>query len=329
MLELVLLAVLIAVTSYVLSEIVYRLEMKFSFTTIDIHKPDRRHVARSGGIALMCSLVTSVVYLSLTSRLSSLVAAYIASALVAGLIGLIDDLTRLSVKLKLLLFCLPALLPVTLQLYDPYPYVPGAGYLRLTMLYPLAVIALFNVMANAFNMSDTHNGIIVSVFLIFAFLLILSTNLPGPKPLDGYDTLLAVSTASLLGYLPLNFYPARMLNGNSGSHLIGSLVAALIVTSRREFLAIMLLIPQILNGYLILLTAGLKSKERIERPTKITEDGVIRPNCSPRASITFVRLLVLEEGLRERELIKEYLVLQVISSAVSLVLYQAMCMIRI
>ncbi|MCX8184483.1 MAG: hypothetical protein RMI56_06380 [Sulfolobales archaeon] len=329
MLELVLLIVLTAVTSYTLSEAVCSLEMKLNFTAVDIHKPGRRLVARSGGVALMGSLILGVAYVGLIGGLNSLVVAYITSAIAAGLVGLIDDFMHLSIKLKLTLFCLPALLPVVLQFYEPYPYVPGVGYLRLTILYPLAVIAVFDVMANAFNMSDTHNGIVVSVFLIFAVSLFLSMYLPGPEPLDGFEILLAISAASLAGYLPLNFYPARMLNGNSGSHLIGSLAAALIVTSRREFLAIMLLLPQILNGYFILFTTGFKSKEYIERPTKLVADGVIHPNCSPRASITLVRLFVVEKGLRERELIKKYLILQVVNSTASLVLYLALCSIKI
>ncbi|MEM2207142.1 MAG: hypothetical protein QXG17_00400 [Sulfolobales archaeon] len=319
--DLTVLVVLTASTSYLLSRAIYRLEKRFGFTTIDFHKPERSVVARSGGLAIMASLVLALLYWSVSGKLNNVVVFYILSAILAGLIGLADDIVHLGVKLKLLLFCLPALPPVLLHLYDPHPYIPGIGHLRLTILYPLGAIAAYDVMANAFNMSDTHNGLIVSTFLVFASSVLLSTILPGPNPIEGFETLLAILLSVMVGYLPINIYPAKMLNGNSGSHLIGSLTAALILTSRREFLSLMLLVPQILNGYFILSTTGFRSKESIERPTKLKKGGVIAPNCNPRSPITLVKLFVVERELVERELVKKYIILQVVTSAISLSLY--------
>ncbi|MEM2414166.1 MAG: hypothetical protein QW109_06065 [Sulfolobales archaeon] len=327
-LNLIVLAVTTALTSYVLSRTVYRLEKKLGFTTIDLHKPEKNVVARSGGLAIMATLVLALSYWSVLSKLNSVVIVYTFSAILAGLIGFIDDVVHLGVRLKLLLFCLPALPPVLLHLYEPYPYIPGIGHLRLTLLYPLGAIAAYDIMANAFNMSDTHNGLIVSTFLVFATSILLSTALPGPDPIEGFETLLTIFLSVLLGYLPLNMYPAKMLNGNSGSHLIGSLAAALILTSRREFLSLMLLVPQILNGYFILFTTGLKSKEYIERPTKLKSGGIIAPNCSPKSPITLVKLFVIEREMSERELVKKYVALQVVTSAISLLLYWVLAIVK-
>lgn len=327
-LDLVVLIALTTSTSYLVSAAICHIEKRLGFIAIDAHKPGKVVVARSGGPALMASLVLSLFYWGFAGKLNELTAVYILSAIVAGLLGLVDDLVHVGVKLKLVLFCLPAVPPVLLHLYEPYPYVPGVGHLRLTIVYPLAAVAAYDVMANAFNMSDTHNGVIVSAFLVFSSSIFLSTFLAGPSPLEGFETLLAISLLVILGYLPINIYPAKMLNGNSGSHLIGSLAAALTLVSRREFLALMLLIPQILNGYLILFTTGLKSKEAIERPTKLKEGGFIAPNCSPKAPITLVKLLVIEKELTEPELVKKYVVLQVASSAISLALYKAITLIK-
>lgn len=326
--DMLMLATLTALTSYLLSKVVCQIEKKLGFYAIDIHKPKKAIVARSGGIALMVSLVLGLLYWSIAAKLNTLAAVYTTSAILAGLIGLVDDFIHIGVKLKLILFSIPALPPVLLHLYEPYPYIPGIGHLRLTILYPLAVIAAYDVVANAFNMSDTHNGLIVSTFLIFVASILVSTLLPGPDPLEGFEVLLAISLSVILGYLPMNVYPAKMLNGNAGSHLIGSLVAAIIVTSRREFLSLMLLMPQILNGYLILFTTGLRSKESIERPTVLKEGGIIAPNCAPKAPITLVKLFVVEKEMTERELIKRYVILQAATSVVSLVLYWAISSVK-
>lgn len=327
-LSLAVLAVLTTLTSYSLSRVACYLEKKLGFTAVDLHKPGKTIVARSGGLAIMASLVLALLYWGIYGRLNTVVVVYTFSAILAGLIGLIDDIIRLGVKLKLFLFCLPAALPVLLSLYKPNPYVPGIGHLRLTILYPLAAIAAYDIIANAFNMSDTHNGLIVSAFLIFAISISLSMALPGPSPLEGFEALLVIFLSVMLGYLPINMYPAKMLNGNSGSHLIGSLAAALVLTSRREFLSLMLLVPQMLNGYLILSTTGLKSKELIERPTRLKEGGIIVPNCSPKSPITLVKLFVIEGGLVERDLIKKYIVLQVLTSLISLTLYWALTLVK-
>lgn len=320
---------LIPLTSYAVSEAICFFERKLEFVSVDIHKPGKAVVARSGGVAVILSLVISVLYWNVVSELNILVLAYVLSAIAAGLLGLVDDIISIGTRFKLLLFCLPGLIPVALHLYSPYPYVPGIGHLRLTILYPLIVIAAFDIMANAFNMSDTHNGLIVSAFLIFSASLFLSTFLPGPEPLDGFYSLLAISALVLLGYLPLNAYPAKMLNGNSGSHLLGALATSLIITSRREFLSIMLLMPQILHGYLVIATTGLRNKEVIERPTKVGLGGVITANCGPKVPITLVRMFVIEKGLTERELIIRYVSLQILVSAISLTLYLAISLSRI
>ncbi|MEM1623094.1 MAG: hypothetical protein QW780_02750 [Sulfolobales archaeon] len=328
-LDLIALVAMTALTSYALSRAVYRLEKRLGFTTIDLHKPEKIVVARSGGLAIMAALVLALIYWGALGKLNYIVVVYTLSAILAGLIGLVDDVVHLGVKLKLLLFCLPALPPVLLHLYDPHPYIPWVGHLRLTILYPLGAIAAYDITANAFNMSDTHNGLVVSAFLVFATSVFLSTVLPGPDPIEGFETLLAIFLSVLLGYLPINMYPAKMLNGNSGSHLIGSLAAALILTSRREFLSLMLLAPQILNGYLILFTTGLKSKESIERPTKLKSGGVIAPNCSTKSPITLVKLFVIEREMVESELVKRYIALQVITSVISLLIYWVMSIIKL
>mgnify|MGYP001626142048 CR=1 FL=1 len=323
------LAILMATTitviaSYSISYLVSKIEKKFGLVAVDIHKPGKVVVARTGGIALILSLSLALAVWGTLGRVNSVALIYVLSAIIAGLMGLFDDFKHLNVRTKLILFSLPALLPVVLGLYVPHPFIPLIGHLRLTIVYPILVIVAFDVLANAFNMSDTHNGVIVSAFLIFSISLYISTFLPGPRPMEGFEILLAIATLVVVGYLPLNAYPAKMLNGNSGSHLIGTLVAALTIASRREFLAIMLLIPQILNGYLVLLTAGLRSKESIERPTKLSRDGIILPNCSPNAPITFVKLMVIDRGLREKELVIRYIMLQVIASTTSLLLYFVM-----
>jgi len=319
-LALAILAVSTTALSYAVSHAILQVEMRLGFTAVDIHKPTRTIVAKSGGIALMISLALGATLWKLLGVLESATLPYLAAALVAGAIGLVDDLAHLGVRLKLILFVLPSLPVLAHGAYYPRPYVPPVGYLRLTVIYPLLVVIAYDVLANAFNMCDTHNGIVPAVFLIYCASVLAAVLMPGPEPLVGFYSLLAIASAVVLGYIPLNIYPAKMLNGNTGSHLIGALVASLAIASRREYVALMLLVPQILNGFLIVSSVGVKSKESLERPTHVSQ-GVILPNCNPRAPLSLVRLLVLGEGLAEKELVKRYLIVQVVNSLLALALY--------
>jgi UDP-N-acetylglucosamine--dolichyl-phosphate N-acetylglucosaminephosphotransferase len=320
---LVVLMLATATLSYAVSQVVLRVEMKLGFTAVDIHKPSKTLVARSGGVALMFSLILGLAIGRLLGVVDRSLTPYLVAALIAGTMGFIDDLVHLGVKLKLALFAIPSLPVLVYEAYCPRPYVPLVGYLRLTVIYPLLVVLAYDVLANAFNMCDTHNGIVPTVFLMYCTSILVAVALPGPEPLKGFYTLLALASATVLGYSPLNIYPAKMLNGNTGSHFIGALVASLSIASRREYLSIMLLMPQILNGFLILSSVGIKSKELIERPTRV-DRGIILPNCSSRAPLSLVRLLVLSRGLTEKELIRNYLILQVANNIVALLLYYAL-----
>jgi len=319
-LALIVLAVASAVLSYAISRAVLYIELRLGFTAVDIHKPSRTVVAKSGGVALIISLALGAALGKLLGVLESSTITYVVAALIAGAIGLVDDIVHLSVRLKLVLFALPSLPILVYDTYYPRPYVPPVGYLRLTIVYPLLVVVAYDVLANAFNMSDTHNGIVPTVFLVYCTSLLVAVAFPGPEPLKGFYPLLALAVAVVLGYAPLNIYPAKMLNGNAGSHLIGALVASLVIASRMEYLSMMLLTPQILNGFLIISSVGVRGKESLERPTRV-DQGVILPNCNPRAPLSLVRLLVLSRGLTEKELIKNYLAVQVAVSIVALALY--------
>ncbi len=319
-LALIVLAVATAVLSYAISRVVLYIEMRLGFTAVDVHKPSRTVVAKSGGVALMISLALGTALGMLLGVVESSTIVYVVAALTAGAIGLVDDLVHLGVKLKLVLFALPSLPILVYGTYYPRPYLPPVGYLRLTIVYPLLVVIAYDVLANAFNMSDTHNGIVPTVLLVYCASLLVASAFPRSEPLEGFYSLLALTVAVVLGYAPLNIYPAKMLNGNAGSHLIGALVASLVIASRMEYLSIMLLIPQILNGFLIISSVGIRGRESLERPTRV-DRGVILPNCNPRAPLSLVRLLVLSRGLTEKELVKNYLVVQIAVSIVALALY--------
>jgi len=309
--------------SYVVTAIVVSVERSKGYLAPDVHKPGNPLVPKSGGPALMvvCGVIALVtLYLNLTT-----VAVYMFAVLLTGFLGLLDDVKGIGAMAKVVVFAIPALIPVLTHAYVPRPYLPVLnGTLRLTILYPLLFIVGYSVAANALNMADTHNGVAPTASIVVLASLLLGIILtPKVEPLPGALIFLSASLGGLVGYLPFNKYPAKVFNGNCGSFLMGGLLASAMALCREEFLFILLLIPLVLNGFSILSSIkGLKNKEQIRvRPAVLGDDWRIRPSRNPKAPVTLVQLLILKEPLTEKEIVVAYTLLLIISSAIALTVY--------
>jgi len=116
--------------------------------------------------------------------------------------------------------------------------VGGITLFSPTLSLVLTVLAIVLVM-NAVNFIDGLDGLAAGVALIsnavfFLYALVLSLG-EGGTPYFGLATLLAVLLAgSLLGFLPLNWHPAKLFLGDSGALLVGLImsVSAISVTGQ-------------------------------------------------------------------------------------------------
>ncbi|MEO3993389.1 MAG: hypothetical protein QN229_03650 [Desulfurococcaceae archaeon TW002] len=286
----------------------------------DIHKPNKPRIPRTAGPAFMITLFVGFI-LSLMSN-TTLVTYHILAAIIAGAIGLYDDFRSLRAPWKVTLLMLPSLPVLLSAAYIPRPYVPLVGPLRIHVLYPLLLPLAYTVSINTYNMIDTHNGVAVTAALTSSIALLISSAIGKPQPPDDGFIFALFVVFFLISYFPFNMYPSKIFNGNSGSFILGSLVASQAILLRREYLALMLYIPLIINGFSILTSiGGFKNKESVPRPVVLTEDVRISPNKSGRAPVTLVQLLVLRYPLTEKDLIKLYSLFILINTVFSLITY--------
>ncbi len=303
------------------------LERTKGLEATDIHKPGRPRIPKTAGPAFIAVLLCGLV-LSLTENMHY-VAYHMIAALTAGLIGLYDDFKGINAVGKVLILTIPALPVIIGSSYVPRPYVPLVGHMRIHIVYPLLLLPAYTIAINAYNMIDTHNGVAVTSALATSAALAISSVLGwGPPPMNGGLQLTAFVLAFLISYFAFNSYPARIFNGNSGSFVLGALVASEAVLLRREYLLIMLSAPLIINSFsLITSVSGLKNKERIARPVELSHDMKIKPSRSREAPITLVQLLVLRRPMDEKELVKSYRVLIALNAVISLVIYYVLSVI--
>ncbi len=314
-----LMASLLAVSA-ALTYLVYKVESRIGPLATDMFKKGLPKVPGLGGLSLL------IFFSGLTAAsviVSRDLLPWAISISLSGFLGLLDDFLDIDAKVKVAVFLIPSLPLLLMHAYDPFPYVPGVGELRLTLIYPILLLIGYTVSCNALNMADTNNGIAPSVTVIILASLIAGTFLPGPRPIQGGLLLALTGLAAMLGYLPFNTYPAKVLNGNVGSFLMGSLLITSAVALRREYLLLLLFVPLGLNGFSILSSVGgfLNRTKMKERPTYLDKEFRIHASPSEGAPVTLVQLLTLRTYLTEKELIIAYLTLILASSAIALITY--------
>jgi len=287
----------------------------------DVHKIRRVRLPEMCGLAILIGLtVGASAYAIISPTALREVAAFIGTVLIAGAIGLVDDLRPLSARLKPLLTaaaCIPILI---LGTYDPLPLIPFVGPVRFTIIYPLLIPVALAVTSNAVNMMDTMNGAMAGTVSIIALaitaILLISGNATTAALSAG---LLAV----LLAFYYFNRYPAKVFGGDTGSLTVGAAIGALAIMGRIEAVVVVALIPHIMNAFSGLASVGglYERREISERPVKLLRNEKLQASTQRAAPITLTRILLAAGPLGEREIVRGLIFLTLISSILAVFTY--------
>jgi UDP-GlcNAc:undecaprenyl-phosphate GlcNAc-1-phosphate transferase len=187
-----------------------------------------------GGIGLLAGVAAGMGVAYLTPRFRPLFdqSLELQGTLLAGLaitiIGVVDDVHALSVPAKVAGQVLAAGFLVLNGVALLFFWFPTQGIISLgpDLAVPLTV-AWVLVMVNAINLIDGLDGLAAGIVVIAAaafFVWVIEA-----PPTFGAATaalLSATAAGAAIGFLPYNFYPARIFMGDSGAMLLGLLLAA-------------------------------------------------------------------------------------------------------
>ena len=286
-------------------------------TGIDVHKRDLPVVPEMGGIAIIVGLALSILgAILIQPEKLVFLASFLFTVLIAGAVGIVDDLKTLSARMKpfLLLFAgLPILLMGT---YDPFPVFPLIGATRLTIIYPLFIPIAIAVCSNAVNMMDPFNGTMSGTCTIVTIALLASAVILGRS--DGILLSLCL-LGPLLAFFYFNRYPSNVFSGDVGSLTIGAALGAIAILGRLEVVVLVAFIPQIMNAFYGLSTIGrLYERREVPRPISILEDGRLASNKDPKAPITLARVILAKGPLYEFEAVRVFFILSAISGVLAI-----------
>jgi UDP-GlcNAc:undecaprenyl-phosphate GlcNAc-1-phosphate transferase len=197
-----------------------------------------------GGVALYVGLVAAFVTAMLMPQLRDAFRFSEAFGLLVGglivlVLGVLDDHRDLPQLPRLAGQIFAAGIVYFSGLSMDFFWLPGIGTIDLTPeLSAVATILWLVLLMNAVNFIDGLDGLAAGLTAIAAgALLVYSTRLPteflGPDPLA--PLVAAALLGACVGFLPLNFYPARIFMGDTGAMPLGLFLAGATISMIGRF----------------------------------------------------------------------------------------------
>ncbi|MFC9844864.1 MraY family glycosyltransferase [Streptomyces sp. NPDC060223] len=199
----------------------------------DVH---REPTPRLGGIAMFFGLCAGLLVADHLENLSDVFAnsneprALLSGAALIWLIGVLDDKFEIDALIKLGGQMIAAGVMVVQGLTILWLPIPGVGLVALTSWQgTLLTVALVVITINAVNFVDGLDGLAAGVvciasaaFFLYAYRIWYSYGIEAAAPATLFA---AILMGMCLGFLPHNMHPARIFMGDSGSMLIGLVLA--------------------------------------------------------------------------------------------------------
>lgn len=251
----------------------------------DIHKPSRPLVAEMGGIGILFGFIIGIflgMYFYPDLQFQLIITLLV--ILLVGMVGMVDDLVMLSSKEKLILLWLAGL---------PLIWIapPNVG-----LLYMLSMPVAVSIAANLTNMLAGLNGIESGLGVIAMTSLSISCIIMGK-----YDVAVIsmCMLGALLAFLYYNRHPSNVFPGDVGTLIIGATIVVVAFLGRVKIIALIVLIPNIIDMILKLYSAGVMERQK-HKPTQVGTDGKL---MAPESGFNSLIRWILKRPMQEKNVV--------------------------
>ena len=238
--EYLLVFVVAAVMTYVSTPFVRWLAIRSGAITAvrdrDIHTVP---IPRLGGVAMLLGFMAALLVASRLPYLSQIfrggeMKGVLVGALIVCAVGVLDDLRELDWLTKLAgqMIAAGVMAFYGVQLLSLPLF--GVTVLPAPLLVTLTILTVI-ISSNAVNFIDGLDGLAAGVVAIaavafFSYAYLLSKTYDPPNVFSSATFITAALVGCCVGFLPHNFHPARLFMGDSGSLMLGLLLAAATIT---------------------------------------------------------------------------------------------------
>jgi len=266
---------------------------------LDLQKRNRPKLATSGGVCVAFGILAGLLsYIGLHTFVSGSeidvipLLAVTSSILIVMFVGLLDDLNVKSRAVKTKegydirvgfsqwvkpLLTLPAAIPLMVisagETTMVIPFIERS--VNFYIFYPLLLIPIGMVGAsNAINLLAGFNGLEAGMGIVYFLglgIFGLMHASAGQEILNG-SAIFLIAFAALVGFIRYNWYPAKILPGDSLTYLLGSVVAAGVIVGNMERGGILVMLPFIIEFFL-----KLRVRFKATCLGRLREDGKLDP----------------------------------------------------
>ncbi|MBI4406329.1 hypothetical protein HY571_00245 [Candidatus Micrarchaeota archaeon] len=289
----------------------------------DQQKPQHPIVPQAGGIPVFFAfLLGAMLFVGINTFLNGtqlnllFIFAALLSTSVIAMVGFFDDLNIRSQKVaissdaidyrvglkqwqKPLLTLVAAVPLVAVNAGESSALLPLIGVVDFGILFPLVIIPIAVIcVSNATNMLAGVNGLeagTTSVALTAIGLFLLQAGRT-----EGAIIALCAAGA-LLAFLKFNWFPAKMLPGDSLTYFAGAAIVSAIIIGNAEKLGILLFIPWIVEAFL-----KLRGRFKVRSYGDLQRDGTLKAPYQKIYSLTHFAMklppyLGMKKGFTEKQ----------------------------
>lgn len=292
----------------------------------DVNKGGKPLVAEMGGLALFAGMLSSISFGILVITFSdknfelmTLLVASLAAIAIIALIGVFDDLFRISWRTKFLLPVVTSFPLVAVKAGETVMNLPVIGNVNFGLFYNFVLVPLgVTGAANALNMSAGYNGVEAGIGAIISGTLLAIAVASGAT---SAAIVLAACLGACLAFLKFNWFPARLFPGDVGTLVVGAAIASAVIVGNLEKFGVILFLPAFyeLGATLYYGFKGVDRRSACNNPV-ISKDGRLAP---PKGAekYTLFYFLLSKKPLSEENLVKTVLAIYIVFAGIALASY--------
>ncbi len=298
----------------------------------DVNKPGKVEIPELGGIAALFAFSISLSLIVGIKKLTGDIEetpylAVIAVFFIAGMVGLIDDISNIAQRLKAVAVAfaaLPLMLVhignvVILPFGNAIPILPESSFYLVfwLLLVPLGVTGV----ANAMNMSAGYNGLESGQIAVVSASMLGVIVFQGGQP-EHSTYITGALVGAALGLYAFNRYPAKVFVGDIGTLGMGAALAGGIILGHIEVYGLIAILPAFFEAFATFYYSVIRRvpdrRHACHHPV-ILEDGRLRP--PPGAErYTLAYWILSKRPMTERQLVRVILALYAASGIAAIVL---------
>jgi len=320
--------VLSGLITYILTPAIMRKMKERGIVGSDWNKKNRQRIPELGGISVLFGFTLGISittgFLKLLDNFNGTpILAAIGVLFVAGMIGIIDDISDIPQRIKAIVVAFAAL-PLLIDRFGDaiidLPFGLAIDLSSIDLIYWLVLVPIgITGIANAINMSAGYNGLETGQVSIISFCLLIVALTSGTNMQS--VLVFAGLLGAAIGLNYFNGFPALTFVGDVGTLAMGATIGAGVIMGGIEFWGLIAIAPAFYEGIATAYYSFVKKvnrKEACSRPV-IDEEGRLHP---PKGAekYTLAYQILNRKPMKENQLVRTILMIYLAFGALAIVL---------